>query len=417
MGNDITFLGVFRTEGLRKYDLSQGDALALYWFFRSALSGWMKRAPQRDATYYWVNYKYAAECLFTTPRAVQDSFDRLCGYYRGKRINPQIIYPLGKLIIPTASGRRCYFGLNKEPFLEIVIQETFSGEEYVLMDKSMNSTKLIEADLPPTNGKGGIRPEIQDIIEELLQIHQRGKESPLVFANRLPKPGGNYTKTILQAARTIQSIYAGRFARDCRVGSEFLDRNGVYITDDTWRELDAMKGSWEAVRDGLFGAVKNYRQWFWPENEPEHKDWLPRDISTWLFDRFNQSSVFLACILGKPYPLRETKADRVYESLPPKIRSIGETLYQEGWDPVVFWLKMKDIVGWYEDNCQLISSEPNLRYWFEGSLVIWFRKYVNWVSTLDGLYLKQVGIGNPTWTAWCTHSAKEHGFSLKKLNL
>jgi hypothetical protein len=408
-----SFLGVFRTDSLNQYNLTQSDALTLYWFFRSVLSGWMKRAPQNNTVLFWVNYTYAADCLYTTPRAVQDSFGRLCGYHRGEIMNPGLQYPLTKIVIPSPNGKRCYFGINRDPFMEIVILDSFSEKEIIAMEHSMNSPKLIEVGIPQTTGKKGIRPEIQAIINDILQIHQRGKETPLVFSNRLPKSGGTYTKTLLQAAQYIQSIYHGQFYRDYRVTPEFITRNN--ITEDTRTSLSGMKGSWEEVSKGIFNAAKNYRQWFWLENEPETKDWLPRDISQWLYNQYNQTSIFLACLNGKPFPLRETQADRVYNSLPNKIKQLGEDLYQNGWDSVAFWCKIRDVVDWYESHVDLIQKEPNLRYWFENDLNLWFKKYVTWLQQLNGLYLKQIGINNPTWTAWCIYSSKEHNFSSKMI--
>ncbi len=411
------FFGLFRVDDLKRFSLTQADVIALYWFFKWALSGNMKRDLQGNGVFFWVDYSFAADNLFTNVRAIRDSFDRLCGVYRGELLNPGMVYPLTKRIITTGQGKRNYFGFIREPFNQIVELNNFSKEERCFVEKSMNSIKLIEAGPELTGKKHKVMTqEMLDLLEDIVQIHQRGKDTPLLFTNRMPKKTGKYTETLLEAAMRLRSIYEGRFARDYRVGGDFVERNSALINDNTWKTLSGMKGSWESVRKGVFEAARNYRQWFWPENEPETKDWLPRDITTWLFDSYNQTSIFLACLNRGPYPVREKAADRVYDSIPQGVRELAEDLYQPGWDAVVFWLKIKDIVGWFESNrTKLEKLDNNIGYWFDGGLVVWFKRYKSWLRELagQGIFMNQIGIDNPTWNAWCTWGAKKHNFRLE----
>jgi hypothetical protein len=164
------FLGVFRSEVMEKYVFKQADALTLYWFFKLALSGKMKRAPQRNSVYFWVDYGFAATQLYTNVSAIRDSFDRLCGFYRGSAINPGLLYPLSKITMPTAKGKRNYFGLNQEPMGELIYLDVFSKEECATMERSMQSRAdpdrvgraelLPLRDVPDTAAEGGAVAEV-----------------------------------------------------------------------------------------------------------------------------------------------------------------------------------------------------------------------------------------------------------------
>jgi hypothetical protein len=300
---------------------------------------------------------------------------------------------------------------------ELIYLDVFSKEECCLMEKSMNTNKLLEADPELTVSKKVAGPnfEIMMLIEDLLKIHQRGKDTPLLFNNRLPKSEKTVTKTMIHTADRIRAIYEGKFGREFRISPEFIDRYDSLITKETWERLSEIKGSWDAVRAAIFEAARNYRQWWWPENEPEKKDWLTRDISTWLFDNYYQTSLFLACLVRGPYPVRETAADRVYNSIPAGVRKQAEGLYQPSWDAIIFWSKIRDIVYWFEGHRDL---EGNIGYWFDGGINVWFENYLKWLDDLagQGLYLSHIGTDCPTWNAWCTWGARKHNFKLPLKN-
>lgn len=417
----VMVLGIFHPELLDRYGFVRDDAQTLQWFLFFASSGKMKRMPQRDGVYFWVNYDYAAKSLYTTTRSIQANFDHLCGYNKGELLRPGLVYPVSKIVIPTASGKRSFFGFNREPMSQIVDWNGFSKEGVVFMEKSMNSYKLLELEEKEIPS-GAIRREIRELLEDLLNIHQRGKDTPLLFSNRMPKSSGKPTKTIMAAVNKIQAIYEGRFIREYRISAEFTERNNQLIDETTWKKIASMKGSWTLIREGLFEAVRNYRQWFWPEKEPESKDWLPKDLSTWLFDEYGQSSLFLATLNRGPFPVREKAADRVYDTIPGPIKDMAEELYQEGWDSLTYWRKIREIVVWYKSSrATLEGLDINTKYWLDGGVTAFFKRYSAWLRELagNGIFLNQIGLDCPTWNAWCTWGAKKHNFKvsvLKKSN-
>lgn len=410
--NSPLFLGLFRFDEVRALKLRQSDALLLYWFFRFALTGKLKHSYSGSLIFFWINYSYAAESLLTSVRSVGASFDRLCGDFTGK-IVANYPYPLLKTIIPTAKGKRNYFAFNRQVMRKLVDFEKLSLEDRVMAEKIMSGVKLIELGPEEALPKvSGVDAEALDIVLELLDIKQRGGTA--LFSNRRPKSGA-VTKGLVQAARKVTAIYNGNFSQQYRIGAEFLERNSALIFDETWTAIDSARGRWEAVRLLLLRAVRNYRKWFWDEREPENKSWLTRNISDWLFDGFNSSSLFVACVVSEPYSIRETAADRVFATIPVKIQEIAEKmLYQEGWDSMKFWCKIRDIVEWYYSAKARVNDDVNLGYWLDGGVAEWFSRYVSWAKELN-LYLGQIGTGNATWNAWVLRGAKLHSFQADSL--
>lgn len=391
-------LGLFRPSVLRKYELEQSEVLLLYWLFSSIRAGWMN---QIDEYFFWCDHTYVAECIFTTTRKVQRGFSSLCA----KGI-------LERKLVQTKSGRRAHYAIIRESFLEMLDVERLDEKEVEKLEKILKPAKLIS--VAPVAAKKEIDPEIEKILVRLLAMRQHGKESPLIFTNRLPKEGGKYTKTLKQAAKKIKTIYDGTFLDQYVVGTDFRKRNEHYLTKEVYQKINASKGSWKKVEELLIKAAKNYRFWFWEQYEPETKEWLPRDISNWLFDRYSMSSVFMCCVFGRPDLVRELMADRIYASLPVKVRESAEKIYKEEWDSVAFWKKIKGVLSWYEENSQrLVKKDANYRYWFDGGASAWFVRYVQWLQEFDGLYFNQIGVGNATWAAWCASGAKKYGFKIE----
>jgi rhodanese-related sulfurtransferase len=375
----------------------------------------MKLEPFCDNVFYWVDYKYAASHLYAKVRQVQDSFERLCGFYRGKTLQKKSEYPLVKMTLPTRQGKRNYFGFNLN-----VVKKLFSPVAFRKLGDTIMQ-KLLTAP-PEIVGSRQLTPEIEDILSTLTKIHWKGKDTPLLFGNKLPsKNGGKYSKGLLAAGNLLKTLYSGTFHHDCRCNPEFMDKNQDLITDETWEKLKEVKGSWEKVEKLVLLAARNYRQWFFPENQPESKDWLTRDIKTWLYDSYNQTSLFLACIVAPPYPIRETYAERIFESLPTAVQDVGLEIYDDHWDTVVYWSKLRDIYHWYKKAKKLGAKEPNLIYWLDGGFRGWFQRYYKWVTELTngGIYLANIGINCATWYAWCIYAKGKHhidGKVFSKLN-
>lgn len=397
--------GLFLPHQLQHYGLFQSDVVLLKWFIQYASTGKMMRREPEGPPYFWVDYDNAAQNLFTSPRTIRRSFSRLCD------APPGYPPPLLKSRVPNLSrqGSRCFFMLTRE-FIETVVPLEIRGGS--AMSKITGSCKLLEADLSPESRV--VNREIIDIIEGLLLIHQRGSRTPKLFTNRFPGRSDGYSKTIIGAAERLWSVYEGRFFREYRVDPKFIDRNAQYITPGTRDKIKGVRGSWEAVSRLVFEAARNYRQWWWPENEPENKDWLQPNITWWLFDQYTSSSVFLACVDRGPDRLRELTADRIWAGLPDGIPELAERLRNPDWDARVFWARVRDVVEWYTVHRRpLEDRDSNACYWFDGGVAAWFGRYVQWLTDLSGangkgLWLKNIGVGCPTWEAWYTHAARAH---------
>jgi hypothetical protein len=393
----------FRQSALVELKLYPIHAVMLDWFVYFASSGRSETIEHDGRVFHWVSFNHLKTdlpCLEHTRdrQTVPDMFSRLCG---GDKDN----YPLIKLVRRVQRGTRVYFAIrgdvidrmrNGGPMSDLGLRD---GEP-VVHEKLKRSRKL--------------SPEIQGIVDELLALKRKGSGSPALFQNQPPEDAFHYTKAIERFGQKLSALYTGRWYRDYRVNDIFESRNHRLITSETMKAVKACRGSWSAVRDLVWAAARHYRKWWWADKEPTSKDWLPRDLSTWMYAEHNESSVFLACVLFEPDPAREEAIDKVYDSLLPEVQAAAERVLSSQWDQGAFWTRIRGVCSWYTRvKSELIRKDTNARYWFAGGVVEWFDKYVDWLVSLSGgnpraLYLKQIGVGNPTWDAWCTASAQRH---------
>ena len=394
----------------KKYGLIHADLETLHWFFQFACSGRMKNIDTERGRAFFIDYPLAADALDFTVRQLRDSFSRLSG---GVREAPA---PLYKYKRHTRSGAESYFGFNPETALDIFSPAVLKSAK---MEEFMAVTKLLEGGPAPNQPAARIiKPIISDTFHALLSLQIRGGETEYIFTNRLPeKNGGKYTKALLTAAEIMYQLHEGTFLGRSPLSEEFQERNRHYITDEARAAIEAAKGDMSRVSELLVRAARRYRKWFWAENEPENKDWLPRELSAWMYNRYGQTSIFLACCAKDPDPVREVVADRIFDALPEWITDAAGELLRPGVDAVSFWAKIKTVLDWYEDRAQLlIAIDSNTRYWLDGGARRWFDRYKVFLKSLTKnyatLYLSHLGTGNRTWTAFCGNAAAEYSLTV-----
>lgn len=394
-----------------KYGLIHADLETLYSFFQFACTGKMKSVETDRGRAFFVDYAEFAESIDFTARQLQDSFSRLTGGTSGK------LCPLFRVrLFQGRYGSRTFYGFNGATAPDIFSPTVLQSAS---MEKIMAVTKLLEGGPAPNQPAARIiKPIISDTFHALLSLQIRGGETEYIFSNRLPeKNGGKYTKALLTAAEIMYQLHEGTFLGRSPLSEEFQERNRHYITDEARAAIEAAKGDMSRVSELLVRAARRYRKWFWAENEPENKDWLPRELSAWMYNRYNQTSIFLACCAKDPDPVREVVADRIFDALPEWITDAAGELLRPGVDAVSFWAKIKTVLDWYEERAQLlIAIDSNTRYWLDGGARRWFDRYKVFLKSLTKnyatLYLSHLGTGNRTWTAFCGNAAAEYSLTV-----
>jgi hypothetical protein len=86
-------------------------------------------------------------------------------------------------------------------------------------------------------------------------------------------------------------------------------------------------------------------------------------------------------------------------------------LYKESFDGFLFWKRIKSLVKWYRENAEeLIGEDPNYFYWLGSGILDYLEDYKNWLLkfTNNNIFLKNIGINNPTWDYFISEKMKKH---------
>jgi hypothetical protein len=397
-----------KQEVLMRLGLNCIHALLLDWLVYFAFSGKQRilGTDEKGRQYYWVRYQKLLDDLPTVPirstRAIAKYMLELCG-------NGEESYPLIKKEFKSRDGTFIGFAINGKVLDEL--KGIRSGD----IKKGLKKDKFqLTAAKPTIERRHRIPAPVMGIISDILTIDKGNGDR--VFGTRQPKSDIEYTKQVKRFSDKLMSLYTGRFLIEYKVSPQFIKRNNSLIRDMTYSVLKKCKGNWETIHDVLVGAAENYTTWFETCNEPENKDWLPRNISDWLYSEHSGTSLFLACILEGQFNMRELTAERIFNSLPNSITNAAYPYCKNEWDGAAYWSRIKSVYNWYSKYAPLIhSSDPNFSYWDEGSASEWVKKYFEWLSsfTNGSILMANVGTNCRTWEAWLSYGKREHGITAR----
>ena len=149
------------------------------------------------------------------------------------------------------------------------------------------------ADIKQKQKQKKLHPRVMDVIIELKRVVIPGTNKP-VFSYNMPKGICEYTKGIGAFQDKMNSLYDGTFATYYKIDPEFKEKDVFRIPDNYKARLRLMKGDWDLIKIGLIKAAQNYSESFLlPEKVTK---WLPRDVSKWVHNAWNNSSVMTACL-------------------------------------------------------------------------------------------------------------------------
>jgi hypothetical protein len=390
----------FRQDYLLKLHLLQSDAIVLRWllsYFQSKDHKYIDVLENgKMERYYWIWYEKVIEdlpTLYISNRVVIGKMlKRICG--EGKENENQ--YPLKKYTCydHKKKGNKTYF--------------RFRPDILALMETTMNGLGL---DLPnPKQEKnyGQLNKNVESILTELTKL--KLPDNRKLFSFTLPTDHKIYTKSMKRFQDALYDLYEGRFNSRHKLADWFLDKNNCYITDETIKEITGCKNNWDKITRLIRYCSMNYISWFELDRESENKDWLTRDIGSFMFNPINNSSMFYITILRKATKTREVIAENTYNKLPAYISNKFSDFYKDEWDGLAYWNKIYSVYKWYKDNSEeLIKENNNYRYWFE-SVNKFMDGYYDFINMLNGTkYLKHFGTKCPTWNYFMNMKKEEHG--------
>jgi hypothetical protein len=396
----------FRQDYLLKLHLTHSDAVVLRWLLSYFQSNGIEHIDVQEngktERYYWIWYPKVIEdlpTLYITNRVVIGKMlKRICG--EGQENENQ--FPLKKYT--NWDHKKCG---NKTYF-------RFRPNILALME----GDKMLGFDLPsPKREKKekkesicSLSPNVEKILIELDKIHL--PDNRKLFSFTLPTDHKIHTKSMKHFQDALYDLYEGRFNSRHKMEDWFLEKNNYYISDLTTKEIKDCKGNWNQIYMVLQCSAKNYSSWFDLDRETENKDWLTRDIGSFMFNPMNNSSMFYITILKKASKTREVIAENIYDKVPNTYKDYFEKFYNDEWewDGLAYWTRIYSVHKWYRDNADdLISENNNYRYWLEDENTF-AKSYYEFINMLSGTkYLKHFGTKNPTWNYFMNSKKEEHG--------
>lgn len=390
----------FNSEALLKYNISPSEIIFLIWLKTFASSINIKRWVDEKTkdTYFWIKYSKVLDDLppvFKNISQLQKAIKNLSSENIGEK-------PLVKKLIKTRKGTDTYFAFD--PIVRIAMEDKPMTS---LIDNKPISTRKEKKQEHKLN------KNIEVIVNDLLSIEK--PDGTKLFRDTKPKDSYTYTQGIKTFAEKLYSIYEGRF--NCRYFMEqsFIKKNNSIDFDKAKKAITSCKDDWGKIRELLLKAANNYISWFDNDCFPENKDWLRKNLTSWLYDPIMKGSLFLVCIDGPAYPLREVSAETIYNSINPRIRTMFVKYYQESWDGFNFWIKVKSLEKYYNKHAQsLMNKDSNCAYWLDRGKVEWLYEYLQYINLLtdNKPYPKNFGTNCPTFVAWLNQIKKDHEISI-----
>lgn len=390
MSINVGFL--YPKETILKYGLTSRECVVLDWLVYFMDSGYQEFIDKPDGRYYWVSYK----------KILQDLGDSI-GIHSERSIYSIMIRLIKKGVLSKRiSGknhiRRVYFKFN-------------SG----VKEELRNGVKTMPSDPFNLNQEAskvsGLHTEVSDILRVLSEYSVNDTK---LFSFKHPDKGGKITKSLLNFNRQVLDMYQGRFSKQkYPISEDFLKRNKNLVNKETFDKLKSCYGDWNKIKQLFISAVENYLLWFLPAYQPLSKNWLPRDVSRWVYEDRNQSSIFLACLLKSPEIIGNKFSDTVVDSLPDNIYSEAIKFKDEFFPNLnteltnLFWFNVNDVYkveiklkAKYRDNYMVSLWLESNR---EGS---WTINYLKWLKTVwgedtkDFLMVKHIGPKGKPWRKW-----------------
>ena len=383
---------------IARLGLSFNDIYFLEWFINYQHSNKMEELPDKykedDRHYYWLKYTkiiYDLPALQINNNAsICKMVNRICG--KGKNENE---YPLIKITKNVNNKNKSYYAIRWEVISKM---KGFSDELGIEDIPKKEKKELI----------GSLNPNVERILIELDKLCiSDGKR---LFSFTLPTDHKIHTKSMKHFQDACYDLYEGRFNSRHPLAEWFKEKNYCYISNKTVKEVNDCKGNWNQISMVLQCAARNYITWFELDRESENKEWLTRDIGSFMYYPIKQTSMFYITIMQKASKTREVIAENTYNRLPTYIQNKFMYFYNDEWDSFAYWNRIYSVYKWYKDNAEdLIEENINYRYWLDGGSNKFMEEYFDFLNNLGRKYLKHFGTKCQTWDWFISQKKDEHG--------
>jgi hypothetical protein len=388
---------------IARLGLTLNDAYFLEWFINFKDSEKMNRLSEslnkdKEHDYYWITYSKIIKDLpllyIKNNTSINNMLNRLCG--KGK--SNSYSYPLIRQKVNINMVNRSFIAIRPEVIAKM---------------KGIGFTEELGiAKIPKIEKKDSIcslSPNVEKILIELDKL--KLLDNRKLFSFTLSTDHHIHTKSMKHFQDACYDLYEGRFNSRNPIAEWFLEKNQYYITNFTSKEICACKHDWNQIYNVILCAANNYISWFENDRETVNKEWLTRDIGSWMYFGLKQTSMFMVSIKCKASKTREVVAENTFNRLPDYIQNRFMDFYNDKWDNLTYWNKIYSVYKWYNDNAEnLMLSNTNYSYWLDSGIEKFMQGYCDFINErCSPIYLKNFGTKCATWFWFLDTKKDEHG--------
>jgi len=398
------YIASYDDKELVKLGLTLNDAYFLEWFINFKDSNKMLKLSEqlnddKKHDYYWITYSKVINDLPLLYLKNNTSINAMLNRLSGKNKNNSYLYPLTRQTVN--------INLTNKTFIAI-------RPEVIAKMKGVGFTdELGIKNIPKQEKKDSICSLSNNTEKILIELDKlRLPDNRKLFSFTIPADHRIHTKSMKHFQDCLYDLYEGRFNSRNKIADWFKKKNHYYLEDEICiKEIKDCKGNWSQIYMVLQCAANNYVSWFENDRESQNKEWLTRDIGSWMYYGLKQTSMFIVSIKCKATKTREVIAEKTFNNLPPHIQNQFSEFYNNEWDGLTYWNKIYSVYKWYKDNAKnLILENINYSYWLDNGVNEFMQDYYYFINnTIGTKYLKHFGTKCPTWSWFINEKKEEHG--------
>lgn len=412
-------LGLYKKEYWDQYQFRIIELFTFDRFFNWALSGQMIFIEEKNTRFYLLDYKYIAPSWGMSIILLKKIMLHLSGSLK-PGITTMLKFPLMRITKQNNNVWKTYYGFEKGVMNNIIAFEVLTPKRKMFIEEFLNmntsgffSSQDLIALNPPKYDKTKIlcrlAPNVESILIELNELKINDKKK--LFSFTLPTDHNIHTDSMRRFQSSLQDLFLGIFEKNHKINEKFIERNSFYINDRNYKLIKECKNNWDKIKELVIESANHYLTWFEIGKEPQKKDWLTRDIGTYIFDPMNKGSMFLVTMIKDSTSLREVIAEKTFNNLPSNITNLFQEFYKDEWDGLTYWNKIYSVYKWYKDNAKnLMAENINYSYWLDKGINDFMQEYYDFINVELGIkYLKHFGTKCATWNWFISSKKEEHG--------
>lgn len=257
-------------------------------------------------------------------------------------------------------------------------------------------------------------------------IEKCKKEKYSFFNHKYNAYGENQTKLFNKSCNCVESIYKGKFInhRLYPLSEKFKTNQQFPLDMDLINsKLKSVEGDWVKVKKLIFECLENFIKMHQDDFVPCDKHYLSNSLNDWFYGYSDEAGRYQSqFLLSFKEPdktskfFSEKKADRIYETLSPKVQEKGNKLIDllpKGNSSGKYWENIKEIVEWGK---LVLTCDENAKYWIEKPSDILDKLYDYFIqmniqvsnNTLD--IQKQIECSGP-WVWFIQNAIENHSLN------